>query len=68
MLRSRAGETKLNVNFTEDVMSTEEIVEWVRRFRPYYDEDECLEAYELYCDYRDEGQTFAVSLQYAGLL
>ena len=49
-------------------MSTEEIVAWVRRYCPYYDEEECIEAYKIYRDYRDEGQNHTVSLQYAGLL
>jgi len=49
-------------------MSTEEIIEWVRRFQPYYDEEECLEAYKVFRDYYDEGQSRHVCLMYAGLL
>lgn len=49
-------------------MNTAEIVAWVRRYCPYYDEDECVEAYKIYRDYHDEGQNHTVSLQYAGLL
>jgi hypothetical protein len=49
-------------------MSTEEIIEWVRRFQPYFDEEECLEAYKVFRDYYDEGQSRRVCLMYAGLL
>ena len=49
-------------------MSTQETIEWVRRFRPYYDEKQCLKAYRIFRSYRDEGQTMFVSKQYAGLL
>ena len=49
-------------------MSTEEIIEWVRRFQPYFDEEECLEAYKVFRDYYDEGQSMIVSRRYAGLL
>ena len=49
-------------------MSTEEICAWVRRYRPEYDEAECLEAYEIYRSYYDEGQSMIVSRRYAGLL
>lgn len=49
-------------------MSTEEICAWVRRFRPYYDEEECLEAYRIYRAYYAEGHRWYECLMYAGLL
>lgn len=49
-------------------MNTEEICAWVRRFRPYFNEEECLEAYKVFRDYYDEGQSRHVCLMYAGLL
>lgn len=49
-------------------MSNEEISAWVRRYLPYDTDEECLAAYEIFRNYRDEGQSMEVSLQYAGLI
>lgn len=49
-------------------MSKDEIVEWVRLYLPHASEEECLEAYETFRTYRDEGQSMEVSKQYAGLI
>lgn len=49
-------------------MTTQEIVEWVRKIQPSYTEEECLDAWRIYKSYRDEGQSVVVSKQYAGLL
>lgn len=49
-------------------MSYEEIIAWVRRFRPYATEEECLEHWRIYKSYRDEGERHIVCKQYAGLL
>ena len=49
-------------------MTRQEIVTWVRFLLGEVSEEECLEKYEIYKQYRDEGQSVPVSLQYAGLL
>jgi len=53
-------------------MTRQEIVTWVRFLlgdtTNAVSEEECLEKYEIYKQYRDEGQSVPVSLQYAGLL
>ena len=49
-------------------MSVEEIIEWVHQFDEFLTDEECLEAYEVFRSYFDEGQNRIVSLQYAGLL
>lgn len=53
-------------------MSRQEIINWVRMLLGdtacSISEEECLEKYELYVQYRDEGQSVPVSLQYAGLV
>lgn len=49
-------------------MSVEEIIEWVHQFDEFLTDEECLEAYEVFRSYFDEGQSRIVSLQYAGLL
>ena len=44
-------------------------ISWVRRCLGYnVDSEEALEIYNIYKNYRDEGQTIEVSKQYAGLL
>ena len=44
-------------------------ISWVRRCLGYdVDSEEALEKYNIYKNYRDEGQTIEVSKQYAGLL
>ena len=49
-------------------MTNEEIIKWVRFMIGDIPEEECLERYEIYRQYRDEGQSNIVSLQYAGLI
>lgn len=49
-------------------MNNEEIIKWVRSKIGNVSEEECLERYEIYRQYRDEGQSDIVSLQYAGLI
>lgn len=49
-------------------MTKQEIIVWVRSKIGEASEEECLERYEIYRQYRDEGQSSIVSLQYAGLI
>lgn len=49
-------------------MTNEEIIKWVRSKIGEASEEECLECYKIYRQYRDEGQSNIVSLQYAGLI
>lgn len=49
-------------------MTRQEIIEWVRSRIGEAHEEECLERYEIYRQYRDEGQSDIVSLQYTGLI
>jgi uridine kinase len=45
-----------------------EIVKLIRKYLPDATYDECIEAYNKYRMYRDEGQSIEVSKQYAGLI
>lgn len=49
-------------------MNEEQIIMWVHQFAPWMSDSEALQAYKVYRDYLDEGQSSLVSRQYAGLL
>lgn len=49
-------------------MTREDKINFVRRYCPECNEEECLDKYEIYQSYREEGQTSIVSRQYAGML
>lgn len=50
-------------------MTQEEIINWVSEQVGYpISDEECLDMYEIYRQYRDEGQSHEVSKQYAGML
>lgn len=49
-------------------MTNEEIITWIWEQVGYkMDDEECLQRYEIYRQYRDEGQSHEVSKQYAGI-
>ena len=49
-------------------MTREDKINFVRRYCPECNEEECLDKYETYQSYLEEGQTSIVSRQYAGML
>lgn len=50
-------------------MTQDEIINWVLEQVGYYiSDEEALDMYEIYRQYRDEGQSHEVSKQYAGML
>ena len=51
-----------------NIMNNDEIINWVAKQVGYnISDDEALEMYEIYRQYRDEGQSHEVSKQYAGM-
>jgi len=49
------------------MITDSEKIAFARKYTKYATEQECIEAYDIYRSYRDEGQSDVVSRQYAGL-